>query len=856
MMRCWFLLVTLLLLVEPSFAQMGDCNAAVGEAMLDVGNVRARILNNGNLFWRGHPNVYEVPKGGGKHSILATSFWMGGFIDGRLHMAASRYGPYEYWAGPLDDQGIPPQDCSIYDRVYSVKRSDVANYERTRQATSDLADWPTGLGAPTVDAQGQPIDLSHLPFVQRLDRTINLAAGERPDLLGDQMMWWVMNDLGNTHNATDAPPLGVEVQVSAFAYASTGPLGNTTFYRYRIHYRGSTSHRDQIGGTWQNPIYSDVTYSRAPLEQSYIGFSFDPELGYFGDDYIGSDPELGLGYVYNSDNDDQGNDGYGEAPPAFGGNFIRGPTNDYRLTISDFDVGNTALRPSLRHNRLPMTTFTYYNNGGCVTCDPQNGPEYMNYMQARWRDGQRFTFGGTGRDFSNIPTNFAFPGDPTTGSFWSELNKDGQGTAMGLYNRRFVMSTGPFRMEVGEVETIDFAIVWARGVDNLDSVTQLKEATKAIQEFAYADYRFPSGPDAPTLKATSVDGNVLLSWHNPANSNNADNTYSLQSQLFGKITDAPYLLEGYDLFQYDSATDISGTLVATYDRANGITTIIEGDEFTRVTAFGNDSGIQQHHIIEGLTPYQTYYFGVQAYAYSPDYRPHVYRGPMTRISFVPTPRDGDAFNQARNATLGQPLTVDGSNDVQVSVLDPTALIDNAYMLVTYESRGQFSYDLLAGDGTILFDGNAWYERTGRTPPLAPEPLIIDGLRIEVSRDAPVDETWHFSTNGLAPQTSAETGQAALAQIGISPNPYKGMSAYEVSATQSQVRFTGMPAQATIRVYTLNGTLIQTQTKNSPEAWMAWDLRTAERREIGSGVYLIHIEVPGIGTRVLRFAVVR
>ncbi|TDI76041.1 MAG: hypothetical protein E2O84_03425, partial [Bacteroidetes bacterium] len=44
---------------------VGNCDRALGEAYLDVGNVRARILNTGGLFWRGEPHVYEVPKGSG-----------------------------------------------------------------------------------------------------------------------------------------------------------------------------------------------------------------------------------------------------------------------------------------------------------------------------------------------------------------------------------------------------------------------------------------------------------------------------------------------------------------------------------------------------------------------------------------------------------------------------------------------------------------------------------------------------------------------------------------------------------------------------------------------------------------------
>ncbi len=67
------LLVTLLFCAGNAQAQTGTCTPALGEAMLDVGNVRARILNNGSLFWRGSPIVYEVPKGSGINALFNGS---------------------------------------------------------------------------------------------------------------------------------------------------------------------------------------------------------------------------------------------------------------------------------------------------------------------------------------------------------------------------------------------------------------------------------------------------------------------------------------------------------------------------------------------------------------------------------------------------------------------------------------------------------------------------------------------------------------------------------------------------------------------------------------------------------------
>ena len=58
--------------------QVGTCTSPLGESYLDINNVRARIFNNGNLFWRGSPNVYNVPKGGRAQAMYNAGIWIGG----------------------------------------------------------------------------------------------------------------------------------------------------------------------------------------------------------------------------------------------------------------------------------------------------------------------------------------------------------------------------------------------------------------------------------------------------------------------------------------------------------------------------------------------------------------------------------------------------------------------------------------------------------------------------------------------------------------------------------------------------------------------------------------------------------
>ena len=349
----------------------GTCDRALGEAYLDVGNVRARILNTGGLFYRGEPHVYEVPKGSGSNAIFASSIWIAGMVDGQLRASATRYGEWEMWAGPLDDSGNPPSDCTVYDRVYNVYRADIVAYEVDGIVTTDLADWPTGLGAPTLDANGDLIDLMDLPLSARVDRVISLESGERPAIEGDQTIWWVMNDRGNEHTSTDSPPIGLEVHGLAYAFIDPSDIGNSTFYKFTMYNRGT-----------------------AALKEAYFGNYVDVDLGDFDDDYIGSDTRLGLGYAYNSDNFDGGSEGYGSPPPAMGYDYIQGPI------ISS--PGETALVSGdvvLDYANLHMTSFIHWYSGGGVQGGPGNAKGYYQLMQSLWSDGSPMTWGGTGRGF-------------------------------------------------------------------------------------------------------------------------------------------------------------------------------------------------------------------------------------------------------------------------------------------------------------------------------------------------------------------------------------------------------------------------------------------------------------------------
>ena len=62
----------------------------------------------------------------------------------------------------------------------------------------------------------------------------------------------------------------------------------------------------------------------------------------------------------------------------------------------------------------------------------------------------------------------------------------------------------------------------------------------------------------------------------------------------------------------------------------------------------------------------------------------------------------------------------------------------------------------------------------------------------------------------------------------------------------------LPKTCTISIYNINGTLIRRFKKDTETTFIEWDLTNSANIVISSGVYLIHVNAPGIGEKVLKW----
>ena len=761
-------------LALPAAAQApGTCTLGRAEADLDINNIFARVFNTGSLFY-GNTTTggdgYLAPKASEHSPIFASGIWVGGKVNGTLRVAGARYSGFNFWPGPLGDDGRPvnPSNCAPYDRIYSVSRIDVANYDAGIGATDDLAEWPVDLGAPVIDGDG-------------VDGNYNLEGGDRPDIIGDQGLFWVMNDVGGQHSDQQTDPLGIEVQVLAFSFSRADALGSTTFYRYRIINKGPSA-----------------------IEDTYVSVFSDPDLGNSSDDYVAYDEELGLGIVYNSSDTDNI---YG-IPPAAGYDFFQGPIVN----------GDT----------LAATAFSYFQNvNDDAVGDPTTGQQMYYYMQGLWGDGKPMRARGDGYgDQDGAPiTKFAFPGDPVTQEFWSEVNNDGNGTDNGAGDRRFAIHTGPFTLERNTPQDIVFGIVFAQGADRFGSITALRGADRLAQTAYDNNFRLARAPDAPPLcqtgstllapgsgnclESVNLNGEAVLVWGYPSNNSNYLGQYETVDVLLDpdQVDDNTYNFEGFNIYRYPTSgfSETDRQLVATYDIVNGVTRVVDdvfstdlGDLAPTVVARGTDSGIEYSFRITGVTNYQDYYYGVSAYAYNAESTPKVIESAPTQITVRPSGFTGGDQTQAG---YRQELTADvvqqvGEGAVSATVVNQAAVTGDSYRVKFFSNPdGTTTYSVTnTTTGKVLVDGAAYYESTGNPLPQGTNLFVAEGLLFNIQGPEPTFTNFAVVQNASGPMLDAGAGGFAgyptPADAPIDDRPTAGVQ----QSTNSRLYLMG-PAEA-------------------------------------------------------------
>jgi len=133
-----------------------------------------------------------------------------------------------------------------------------------------------------------------------------------------------------------------------------------------------------------------------------------------------------------------------------------------------------------------------------------------------------------------------------------------------------------------------------------------------------------------------------------------------------------------------------------------------------------------------------------------------------------------------------------------------------------------------------------------------------GDSITINYDNPIQigtDKYTFSTT--ASSYSSSLAQNQVNEINVFPNPYYGFSSEELNKYNRFVTFTHLPEKANIRIFNLAGVLVSSFEKDDISQFAYWDLNNNYGLPVASGLYIVYIEMPDVGTtKILKVAIIQ
>ncbi len=204
---------------------------------------------------------------------------------------------------------------------------------------------------------------------------------------------------------------------------------------------------------------------------------------------------------------------------------------------------------------------------------------------------------------------------------------------------------------------------------------------------------------------------------------------------------------------------------------------------------------------------------------------------------------------------------DESNPRQVNIayISPTPELnftagDVMIMMSDYDSLGAY---ISGRDSAFLADAYLVIE-------LRPDSGLLYSSQFDLTvfpryPNSDMDEYRINTENLMTPLTTSQR-KDLLKHVRVVPNPYFAYSRYETSYDNPRVKFTHLDRIATIRIFNLAGQLVRTIEKNDNINGVTneifWDLRNESGLKIASGMYIAHVEVPGVGSKIIKFGILQ
>ncbi len=637
-------------------------------ALLNINNVSMWASDNGMMERKPLDNTAGVffPRGSTTIVNVGGLLWAGNVRDGGTQIL--RVGGQTYSAGTVPGRivapGIVENPSNEFVRIYRIRRdwliadlkrdaseyynlplidvsqTDIENLRAIYKA--DWIEWPWQKGAPYYERNGIPGYQPDSSGVVDSDR-------DEPGLASaDQVIWFVANDLNAsaTRALYGSSPIGIEMQVTCWAYNSFEKLKNVIFQRYRLIYKGTAN-----------------TPPTAYIDSMYLAKWVDPDVGNFSDDFVGCDVDRSLGFGYNSKLVDYEYQKVKLPPAVIGYDLFQGPRVPKIGSRAKWDIKDLD-----GYENLPMTAFTYFNSS-TRTADYSLG----NYQgtQQWWN---------LVRGYSHQPltpltcflnpitkqcTQFELDGDAQRFHGWTDGIVDTAG------DRRFAMMTGPFTMAFGDTQEVVIGLIAGMGETNRDGISIVQSLDDAAQDGYNLNFDFPVQVPNPQVRIVELENQIILDWESDTASARIVESYESRG----------YKFETYTIYQFplpDSPKE-DAIVYEYFDPSQPRYLYITTDK------------IRNRPLVNG----QKYYYAITTTAFNPD--PSIteqrIESPIVIHEATPhSPNPGVVYPYSIDEMITDIKNIKGINEatVRVRVYDPAKSDGHIYKVLFHRNTDQWT----------------------------------------------------------------------------------------------------------------------------------------------------------------------
>ncbi len=618
-----------------------------------------------------------------------------------------------------------------------------------QQYDTDWKEWPVQYGAPYIERNGVPGYQAPPPFgVAFTPDSLTSGHYDEPGVAGadinspaDQVIWNVYNDLDRSQSIrfVGSEPSGMEIQKTIWGYKRTDAMGNIYFSRYRMINKGGID----IGGGTTGAMY---------IDNMYVCQWSDIDLGNAGDDLVGCDSTMSIGFVYNGNPVDNTFAKFNLPPPCSGYDFLAGPEVAAPGDSAIFD-----LKRIYGKKNLPMSSFAYFSAGSPYSDPPGNSAHYNDGTFQWYAMLQGYApagvFGDTYSRYNSGPfgyTNFPESGDPVTQTGFL----DGKGTDYSFApgDRRILLNSGPFFMSPGDTEDVVLGFVVGLGADRLSSVAVMKFNDQFVQNTFDALFQVPKPPPAPKVGIAELNEKVVLEW---------GDDQSKVNDIENKVAQpGGYRFEGYNVYQFPptSSSIADAKRLVTFDTPDDPAVVTDLQPVSGVIVevpvqFGTNSGIQRTYVFDQdklndlakIYNGRDYYLAVTAYSVATvtGFLPKALESPPIIYKVTPHgPEFGTIYATAYGDTIA-PITKTGQSDGYVLpiVINPKVSTGDTYQ-ITFNADATWNLTDKTTNKVLL--SNIANQKADVLSP------IVDGIMVKVS-GAPNDfKGFECVANGSGP----------------------------------------------------------------------------------------------------------